>query len=562
MYYTFAVSIPSDHVVKVKNGGVVYIYYEYGRTYDKEKQYNAPQRMSIGKQCISDESKMYPNQNYFRQFPDSAEKPEESCYERRSCAIEIGSYIVIKKIIHSLGLDAIATDMAGTGDGGLLLDFAAYSLISEDNAAQYYPDYAYHHALFTENMKIFSDSKLSSFLSDLGKDAQYAFLSRWNQKMDHREKIYISYDSTNKNSQAGELEIAEYGKAKDDKGLPVFGYSVAYDKTNSQPLFYEEYPGSIVDVSQLEFMLEKAKAYGYRNATFILDRGYFSEGNFHYMDDNGYDFIILLKGKKNTVKAAVNEKKGTFETKKDFYIKSYGVYGTTVKTAVFSSDKTRYVHLYFNIRKRAAEQANVERELDKMSDAINEHIGTEFVFKGKFSEYFNITYDKDGTVLFFEEKEGIREELLELCGYYCIVTSEDMTAREALERYKSRDESEKLFRGDKSYLGNKSMRTYSEEKTEAKILIEFIALIIRSRIYSNIHKATIDLAVKPNYSTVPAVMRELEKIEMSRGFDNVYRLDHAITKKQREILSYFGISEEDVRNEAKQISETLTKKEV
>ena len=562
MYYSFTVSIPSEHVVRIKHEGVVYIYYEYGRTYDKDKKYNAPKRMGIGKQVVGDETKMYPNQNYFRQFPDSAEKPEESSYERRSSALEIGSYIVIKKIIHSLGIDTIVTDMAGSGDGGLLLDFAAYSLITEDNAAQYYPDYAYHHALFTEGMRIFSDSKISSFLSDLGEEASSAFLSRWNAKMDHREKIYISYDSTNKNSQAGDLKLVEYGKPKDDKGLPIFGYSIAYDKTNSQPLFYEKYPGSIVDVSQLEFMLEKAKAYGYRNATFILDRGYFSEYNFKYMDDNGYDFIILLKGKKNVVKAAYDAKHGTFENKKGFYIKNYGVYGTTVELPVFSGDKPRYVHIYFDIGKRAGEQKKLEETFNRMSEAIDKRIGKKFEFSGKFLEYYDITYDKDGKVLFYEEKDGVREELVELCGYTCIVTSEKMTAGDALDRYKSRDESEKLFRGDKSYLGNKSMRTYTEEKTEAKILIEFIALIIRSRIYTNIHLATLNLVTKPNYSTVPAVMRELEKIEMSRGFDDVYRLDHAITKKQREILSYFGISEQDVRDEAKVISEKLRTKEV
>ncbi|WP_338802498.1 hypothetical protein WAA20_06350 [Butyrivibrio fibrisolvens] len=44
---------------------------------------------------------------------------------------------------------------------------------------------------------------------------------------------------------------------------------------------------------------------------------------------------------------------------------------------------------------------------------------------------------------------------LQLCGYFCIVTSDKMTAAEALDIYYSRDASEKMFRGDKSYLGKK-----------------------------------------------------------------------------------------------------------
>ena len=58
------------------------------------------------------------------------------------------------------------------------------------------------------------------------------------------------------------------------------------------------------------------------------------------------------------------------------------------------------------------------------------------------------------------------------CGmYFVIITSEEMTAAEALELYKSRDASEKLFRGDKSYLGNRSCRNYFVESVEAKIFI-------------------------------------------------------------------------------------------
>ena len=43
---------------------------------------------------------------------------------------------------------------------------------------------------------------------------------------------------------------------------------------------------------------------------------------------------------------------------------------------------------------------------------------------------------------------------------------------------------EKLFCGDKSYLGNKSMRTGKNEFTESKIFVEFVALIVRSKIYT------------------------------------------------------------------------------
>ena len=48
-----------------------------------------------------------------------------------------------------------------------------------------------------------------------------------NATRDHREKIYISYDSTNKNCQCGDIEMVEFGHAKDPRDLPVFNYAVA-----------------------------------------------------------------------------------------------------------------------------------------------------------------------------------------------------------------------------------------------------------------------------------------------------------------------------------------------
>lgn len=59
-----------------------------------------------------------------------------------------------------------------------------------------------------------------------------------------------------------------------------------------------------------------------------------------------------------------------------------------------------------------------------------------------------------------------------------IVTSKKMTAAEALSLYNSRNVSEKLFSGDKSYLGNKSLRVHGNESADAKVFVEFIAMIV------------------------------------------------------------------------------------
>ena len=140
-------------------------------------------------------------------------------------------------------------------------------------------------------MRIYSDSTVSKFLSSV-KDEQIAgFLIDWNTDRDHKSRIYVSYDSTNKNCQAGDVDFVEFGKAKVDLGLPIFNVGLAMDQNNRIPLFYELYPGSINDVSQFKFMVDKAVGYGYKNIGFIIDRGYFCKANIRYMDEKNYGFI-------------------------------------------------------------------------------------------------------------------------------------------------------------------------------------------------------------------------------------------------------------------------------
>ena len=59
--------------------------------------------------------------------------------------------------------------------------------------------------------------------------------------------------------------------------------------------------------------------------------------------------------------------------------------------------------------------------------------------------------------------------------------------------------------------------------------------------------------------TVPAAIKELEKIELTRQADNVYRLDHAVTKIQKNILNAFGLTAKDIEYKANWISKELKK---
>ena len=564
MFLKYKVDIPvvPGKLVRKNRGGHTYIEYEYDRIYDPVKQYTYPKRASIGRVDPEDPTRMTPNENFLKYFPD-AEIPEETDRSERSPYLNIGTYVVLHKLIQDCKLKEILDEYMDEKDTGFLLDLACYSIIEENNAGQYYPDYAYEHALFTPDMKIYTDSKVSDFLHGLKPEQSVGFLNSWNKSKNKRQKIYLSYDSTNKNCQAGDIDLVEYGNAKVDAGLPIFNYSVACDSANREPLFYELYPGSLNDVSQLICMIDKVQGYGYRNIGFILDRGYFSKKNLAYMDQNGYSFLIMVKGMKDFIRDIIEENQGDFENSRGRYIDRYDVYGTTVKRFLCEGDtKKRNFHIYYSDGKAYSEKQEIKQRIRRLKKYLDSCVGKECVpFGPEIRKYFHLNYEKDGkTLKLAEENTSAVEKELSLAGYFAIVSSDNMTAREAIELYKSRDASEKLFRSDKSYLGNKSMRVHSDEALSSKVFIQFIALILRSRIYTALKEKSEKMLKKPNYLTVSAALKELEKIVMIRQLDGVYRLDHAVTATQKIILDAFGLNEGNVRYQAKEIENILQKK--
>ena len=564
MYLNLTVPVPTEKgkftIKEIKN--TPYIYYEIGRTYDPARKYTSPKRVCVGKACAGIPGMMSPNTNFLRYFPETVLPDEAEGPDRSSC-LHVGAYFVIRKVIREYSLDRMAAEIIGR-DAGLFMDLAVYSIMTEGNAAQYYPAYAYNHPLMTEDMKIYSDAKISESLGEDMDSRRIAFLNEWNRKRDHREKIYISYDSTNKVCQAGDVDLAEIGHSKEGSDKPVFNYSVAFDRENKEPLFYEAYPGSIVDVSQLQFMLEKAEGYGYRHVGFILDRGYFSKGNIHFMDSKGYEFIIMVKGMKKLVREIVLEAYGTFEQSRATSIRDFKVNGTTVKRQLYPSDEhERYFHIYYDERKHTAERSKLEQDIDQMAKQLKAWQGFQVRPNGKYMKYFDLFFYHEGREdeIFScaRERISVIDQEIKLCGYFVIITSEKMTAEEALTLYKSRDSSEKLFRGDKSYLGDKAERVYGSESIDTKVFIEFVALIIRNRIYNCLKEEMLKNDKKLNFMTVPAALRELDKIEMIKGADNEYRLDHAVTAAQKVILNAFGLTANDIKLKAKELTAELAR---
>ena len=559
MFYKETVQIPDvpGKLIRRKEHKAEYILYEYDRTYDKKTQKTNPKRKIVGKTYDGDPTRMYPNDHYFEFFGDDMVIPVREEAKHSAC-IKAGTYIVLSSIVNELKLNDLLMPYFGDKTG-LTLDLVLYSIVTEDNAAQHYPDYAFDHPLLTDNMYIYSDSTISNLLGSITPEMRLGFLKDWNSQRDKTQKIYISYDSTNKNYQGKNVGSAEFGKAKDDDSKPIINLSIAYNQTLQTPLVYETYCGSINDVSQFRYFLTKMQKHGYIAFGLILDRGYFSEDNIKAADEAGVALVIMVKGKEELVGTLIDEVRNTFEGRIENKMGGYNTYGITVERKVFESDKSpRYIHIFYNRSRAAKEEAHFNDLLKEYEDDLNAHIGSKYTPSKNVMKYYILKRDKSGVLVSWERNIEAINRRLSRCGYFCIITTEKMTAGEAFTLYKGRDCSEKIFSSDKSFIGGNAIRTMNDNTVQGKFFIEFLALIIRNRMHNLIKEMIYRKGKKLNYYNVPSAIAELEKIELVRAADGEYVLDHAVTKVQRELLAAFGISEEEANTLIRSMEATLT----
>ena len=559
-YYSGLVDYPHDnHKVtkKMAENGKYYVRLEIDRKYNPEKKYNVPVRVTIGVLDENDNTKMHPNENFKIYFPDVKIEKEDEESNRSQC-LRVGAYSLIKNMFNETKLNDIINPLF-KDKGGLIKDLVSYEIIEESNVMQHFEDYEYNHPLFNENMHIYSDSSISDLLSkNITPDDINTFINAWTKINKSKGKIYISYDSTNSNCQAMDIDLCEMGHAKLNPAKPIVNLSIAFDEDNKIPLFYELYSGSIPDISCIETMINKAKGFGFNDACFILDRGYFSKNNIRNIVKQGYDFLIAARNREGFIDDLISECDLSFKSNRKNRVNNQNIYGTSYKKKLFGLNDEVYVHVFFNAGKYPVYLQNIENDIAIHAERLNK-LKFEIVDPDFKDPYHELIIDKDNKLIAFRENEKAIEDIEKYLGYFVLITSEKMTYAEAFNKYSGRDQSEKLFKSGKSFLGGDAYRVHTKQSLESKTLITFIALIIRNAIYNKLMSEKY-LINEPdnNIFSVPEAIKQLEKVEMIK-YNDTYRLSSALSRNQKKLLKAFNMNSGSILMEAQYIAETLKK---
>ena len=531
-----------------------YVYYVIGSEYKKDKQYVIEKRVCIGK--MVDEENMIPNDNFYQYFEIEGGNEEDP--PRFSDALQVRAPALIFKIMEDLKISELLESIHGKEDADLIKDLISYMIIRGTSTMQHYADFVWGHLINAQ--KQWNDCKISEFFKE---EIEYAqtelFVSKWNELQPEHSDIYVSYDSTNMNTKAQGIEMAEYGHAKEDSDVPQVNISYAVNHSDATPLFYEMYPGSIVDNTQCTHMVDRAKEYGYKNVGIILDRGYFSMVNIRYFDENNYDFLMMVKNNSTVVADKIKEAHLPLLTKAKYYLPEHDVYGLTKEGTLGDSSAVRYFHIYYDNIRASQERNEYMKQLMKKEKHLQKKVDEKIRRKEEMVSYeklFKLKYDNNGYLESYTKKDREIQKEIDRLGFFVIVTSKEMTASEALDIYRKRDNVEKIFRMLKTGLEYDTFRVHSQESLESKTYVMFIASIVRNHIFQGLKKLTEKENDKKSY-TVPAAISELEKITIVKNSKDLYIRRYGLTKKQKNILGQFNVTESYINKLAENMNERI-----
>ena len=171
----------------------------------------------------------------------------------------------------------------------------------------------------------------------------------------------------------------------------------------------------------------------------------------------------------------------------------------------------------------------------------------------KYRAYVRINSPEDTPKL--EILDDVIQAEIEGKGFFGLISSQAMSAKEANDVYDLRDCSEKQYSLMKTQLGDSVFRAHNMHRIAVREVIAFVASIIRHEIMVKCREA------KPSIDTNVAI-KELNLININLIGNNRYRTIHNQCKRQKVIMSLLGITDENLDYIAAYETDRLNQKAV
>jgi len=315
---------------------------------------------------------------------------------------------------------------------------------------------------------------LSQVLREIGADRSaqqqiFAYLNTLSKQLIYDLSFILSDSSSN--------VLTEKAYVSDGVYLPHYHIALFCGRDSGLPIMIRSLPGSITDVSTLDFSLKELDL---RNKILLLDRGFISDENFIEMVERSIQFVIPLK--RDSIHYATR------------------------------------IHLtgHFQYHKRLI------------------HSGRHVIdnFRLYLFEDEDLALDEKKTLYFrFEKGQISRSELnegLKKIGRILFLTTVDLPEQEVYELYKSRDMVEKFFDTFKNELMADKVHLHDTEAVFGHLFVSFISLYLYCKILNRLKTAGMLTQFSPH-----DILTKFSKVYAYRLQDE--RVINEVPKKVRDL---------------------------
>ena len=544
--YNILVDIPPDAHRCSDNR--VYVVLE--KRYFKDVKYNKDDRAWLGK-AVSD-TQMHPNETYKIMYPETLKGIPHlnvPIYVKRT-----GMYAASLVVGERTGLYEDLINSFGPRSANLIMDYATYSIITKSNVAKDFETEMTDKMLFLG--EAYSDSWINDQFNDVISDNQVqAFKNAWLKRFSSEElaNVWLCIDGSNDNCEA-DIDEAEHGKAKSHKNIDIISFLYAVTETGV-PVFSQIYRGSRVDCQGIKEMLAIMEGFEIKPKGFILDRGFCDESCIRLLQEGHHEFVIMMKENTNGFQELLEKYQSEIRLRWKYAI-GRGLFGASDRVRLFKRPSLDADASIIWDGKNGVDRINYM--IDGLMDAIQAaeadiRTGTIPRIPEKYKAYMRMKPNGDSPEL--EVLEDAIQSEIEGKGFYGLVTSRPMTAKDANDVYDLRDCSEKQYSLMKTQLGDSVFRAHNMHRIAVREVIAFVASVIRHEIMRKCRNA------KPSIDTNTAI-KELNLINMNLIGNNRYQVIHNQCRRQKEIMALLGITDDNLDHIASYETDRLNRRAV
>ena len=515
-----------SYIVEQKINGRIYLY-NVESYWDKEKKQSRQKRSYIGPKNRVNKSKL-------KQRPTSLINKN------------YGNIFLLKFVSDKLGLTEILKSVYPDNYFEMLA--LCYYEIMEAAPLYLFPNWFDEQHLI--NVKRLHSSGISKLCDGLGRSQSQRldFICKWIEHMKPINAVY--YDITSISSYSNNIDFIEWGYNRDQENLPQLNLGITFCQNNSLPIYYNVYPGSIVDVTTLKNCITYLKIYKLKNILFVLDRGFFSKSNVLEMNnsESRVQFVQPLPFTLKRAKKLLNSHKKQLKNPSNSFKFQEEI--LHYQQTIFEfDDHTFNAHIFFN-EKSAIDQKHKflsmlfefeekQKLNSKNFTTLKEYlIFRELNIPKKFKPYFK--WNKKSLCI-EKNMKTIKAYISKMGSFILLTNNMKIEKIEVLNYYRQRDRVEKVFNIAKNEMDGDRLRAHSQYNTDGRLLLRFIALTI----YMEISKVMREKKLFKKYA-VKELLAELKKLKIIKIEKNDSFLSE-LSKKQKHIFEAFGIKIENIK---------------